>query len=94
MHSLEDVEFGDKLETIRSWAFESTALRIAKLPKCRVIGECDQLMDVELSKDLETIEFAAFCDCPRLRRIFIPLKDNLLDNYQALELMQSALLRG
>ena len=30
-----------------------------------------------MSEDLERIELEAFGDCPRLRRIVIPLKDNL-----------------
>jgi hypothetical protein len=33
-----------------------------------------------LSEDLERIDNGAFIDCPSLRRIFIPLKDNLLDD--------------
>jgi hypothetical protein len=35
---------------------------------------------VELSKDLETIGGAALAYCPRLRRVAMPLKDNLLGN--------------
>ncbi len=80
---LDDVDFGDKLETIGDQAFGYTALRIIKLPKVRVIRtsaflECYQLTHVELSKDLEGIEDGAFESCPHLRRIAIPLKDNLL----------------
>ena len=33
-----------------------------------------------MSEDLERIELEAFGDCPRLRRIVIPLKDNLLSD--------------
>ncbi len=83
--ALEDVEFGDKLETIGDDAFRGCRLRNIKLPKCRVIGEysfanCRQLTDVELSdEDLETIGYRAFSNCRRLRRIAIPLKDNLFD---------------
>ncbi len=83
--ALADVVFGDKLETIGEWAFADTPLRTIKIPKVRVIeegafAECDQLMDVELSEDLERIEDFAFGNCPRLRRIAFPLKDNLLGN--------------
>ena len=81
--ALVDVEFGDKLETIGEYAFADTALRIIKLPKVRVIGNyafigCEQLTEVELSKDLETIGSWVFSNCSRLRRIAIPLKNNLL----------------
>jgi hypothetical protein len=81
--ALEDVGYGDKLETIGEYAFTQTSLRSIKIPKVRVIGyyafyKCEQLTDVELSKDLETIEGGAFEDCPNLRRVAIPLKDNLL----------------
>jgi hypothetical protein len=55
---LADVEFGDKLETIGSSAFASTALRTIKILKVRVIefsafAGCEQLMEAELSGDLE-----------------------------------------
>ncbi len=84
-NALEDAEFGDKLETIGEWAFRSTALRNIKILKVRVIAyaafsRCKHLSEVELSKDLETIERFAFNDCPRLRRIAMPLKDNLLND--------------
>ena len=78
---LEDVEFGNKLESIGDDAFRGCRLRNIKLPKCRVIGKyafanCEQLTEVELfDEDLETIKVAAFFECPRLRRIAIPLKD-------------------
>ena len=82
--ALENVEFGDKLETIGRRAFQSTSLRKIQLPKVRAIGiraftECEQLTEVELSEDLEVIEEGAFEDCPNLRRVALPLKDNLLD---------------
>ena len=64
-------------------AFEYAALRNIKMPKVRTIGNCafrycEQLTEVELSSHLERIEAGAFEECPRLRRIVIPLKDNLL----------------
>jgi hypothetical protein len=80
---LMDVEFGDKLETIEEYAFACCPLRrsIVILPIVRTIGErvfgyCKQLTDVELPA-VERIEQFAFIRCPRLRRIAIPLKDNL-----------------
>jgi hypothetical protein len=82
---LEDVEFGNKLDTIGFEAFRSTALRNVKLTKVRSIETCafwgcKQLTDVELSEDLQRIGGAALAYCPRLRRVVIPLKDNLLGN--------------
>jgi hypothetical protein len=79
-----DVEFSDKLESIGENAFACTALRSIKLPKVRVIDDyafynCHQLMEVELSEDLERIRYEAFGECP-FRRIAIPLKIYLLQN--------------
>lgn len=84
MHkSLEHVEFGDKLETIRGSAFYGCAsMKRIKIPKVRVIKYvafrfCSELMDVELSEDLETIGGYAFGSCPHLVRIAVPLKENM-----------------
>ena len=80
---LTDVEVGDKLETIKAGAFrQCTSLQKIKIPTVRTIGErvfgdCQQLMDAELPS-IERIGVRAFYDCPRLRRIVIPLKDNML----------------
>jgi hypothetical protein len=85
-NALEEVEFGDELETIGVNAFYyCESIRNIKIPKVRIIEmgafrECDELTEVELTEDLETIgEWGFTVDCPRLRRILIPLKDNLLD---------------
>ena len=82
--NLVDVKFGDKLEIIGGSAFFGTSLRNVKLRKVRTIGShafsgCEQLIDVELSKDLERIGYGAFNYCPRLRRIAMPLKDDMFD---------------
>jgi hypothetical protein len=81
--ALEDVEFGDELDTIGFNSFSYTAIRNIKLSKVRSIGKwafwgCEQLTDVELSEDLERIEGRVFVGCSRLRRIAIPLKNNLI----------------
>ena len=80
--ALMDVKFGNKLETIGSYAFRRTALRNNRLPNIRFIGngafaECEQMTDVKLSEDVERIEGLAFVGSP-LRRIAMPLKHNLL----------------
>jgi hypothetical protein len=100
--ALTDVEFGDELETIGRAAFGGTSLRSIKLPKVRIIEDyafstCEQLTDVELSEDLEQIGYKAFGTCPRLRRIAIPLKDNLLDEgvfFECEDLSQVDLIGG
>jgi len=83
--ALEDVEFGDKLETVGSDAFRGTSLRNIKMPKVRFIGrsafsQCKQLSDVELSEYLETIQGSAFADCLQLRRIAMPLKRAIFED--------------
>jgi hypothetical protein len=79
--ALTDVEFGDKLETIRGSAFVGCSLQKIKIPTVRTIeqgafADCKQLTDVELP-DIEIIGQHAFNRCPRLQRIAIPLKDSM-----------------
>ncbi len=81
---LKNVDFGDKLETIGFGAFSFTSLRNIKLPKIRVIENfafagCEQLKEVKLSEDLERIGERPFLDCRCLRRIAMPLKDDMFD---------------
>ena len=80
--ALTDVEFGDRLETVRSRAFDRCRLKSIKLPSARTVQElsfshCNQLTDVEFGINLERIGFNSFYNCRRLRRIAIPLKDDL-----------------
>jgi hypothetical protein len=87
--ALEEVEFGEKLKFIDNQAFRRCSLRKIKLPKVLIIqdyafSECRQLTDVELSEDLEAIGGGSgyggtFENCRSLRRIAIPLKDDLLN---------------
>jgi hypothetical protein len=86
--ALADVEFGVKMEIIGDSAFARTALSNIKIPPKAWVGDyafyrCKQLMEVDMSDYLEErkIGVSAFHDCRRLRRIVIPLKDNLLGNY-------------
>jgi hypothetical protein len=79
--ALTDVEFGDKLETIRGNAFVGCSLQKIKMPSVRTIeqgafADCEQLTDVELPA-VERIGEFAFTRCENLQRIVIPLKDNL-----------------
>ena len=88
--ALEEVEFGETLKFIDQQAFlHCTSIRNIKLSKVLIIGdyafsECRQLTDVELSEDLEAIGGGSgyggtFENCRSLRRIAIPLKDDLLN---------------
>ena len=88
--ALKDVEFGDMLDIIGGCAFGCTALRNINIPKVSIIEEgafygCKQLTEVELSRDLETIELNAFLNCPRLRRIALPLKRGIFEAYSIFE---------
>jgi len=80
--ALTDVEFSDKLETIRRKAFGfCVSLQRIKMPSVRTIEEeafdnCIALTDVELL-DVERIRILAFNKCLALRRIAIPLRDNM-----------------
>ena len=99
---LESVEFGNKLETIGESALADTSLRNIKLPKVRFIenrafANCQQLTEVKLSRDLLTIGDWAFCECSSLRRIALPLKDNLLGDhvfYECEDLSQVDIVGG
>eukprot|EP00986_Skeletonema_menzelii_P009414 scaffold4281_cov167-Skeletonema_menzelii.AAC.1 len=78
-----DVEFGDKLETIKRGAFSFTQLKKIKMPSVRTVGECAfkgcyELSDVECGEPLETLQLGAFLHCPKLERIALPLKDNMI----------------
>ena len=86
---LTDVDFGDKLETIEKEAFAcsrwycSNKLKKIKMPSVRTIGESaftwsPQLSDVEFGEALRTLEERAFCNCPKLKRVALPLKDNMI----------------
>eukprot|EP00984_Skeletonema_dohrnii_P009143 scaffold3460_cov93-Skeletonema_dohrnii-CCMP3373.AAC.3 len=79
-----NVEFGGKLEIIRSGAFGfGPSLQKIKLPSVRTVeegafGGCRQLTDVVFGGNLETIQNHAFHSCPLLRRIAVPLKDDMI----------------
>ena len=83
---LTDVEFGDQLETIEQSAFNSTALKNIKLPSVRTVGRtafgnCGELSDVEFGEELRTIQQSAFHSCPKLKRIVLPLKGNIIEDH-------------
>jgi hypothetical protein len=84
---LTDVELGDKLETIGQNAFSRcTSLRSVTIPSVRTIGEwafssCIRLTDLDLPEDLDRIGPYAFYNCTSsLRRIVMPLKDNMIED--------------
>ena len=82
-YALSELE-SDKLEIIHHCAFGyCKSIRSINLPSIRRVGNsafkrCEALTDAEFGKDLERIEGRAFLHCP-LRRIVIPLKDNLIN---------------
>jgi hypothetical protein len=79
--SLTEVEFGDNLETIGQKAFaHCSSLRSVKMLSVRTIGwqafeNCYKLKDLVLPEGLETV---GVYGCPNLRRITMPLKDNMI----------------
>ncbi len=89
--ALSELEF-DKLEIVGHRAFAwCTSLRSINMPSIRRVGInafvsfalTSALTGVVFGRDLERIEAYAFHDCTALRRIAIPLKDNLVIYYNA-----------
>ena len=86
-HALSELDF-DKLEIIGYNAFAlCISLRSIDMPSIRRVGNgafvrCPALTDAVFGKDLERIEGGAF-NRSSLRRIAIPLKDNLIIYYGA-----------
>lgn len=80
--SLQVVELDDNLDTIGRSAFqECIALKCIKVKSARIIerwtfNNCLSLTELELL-NAERIEEGAFNGCPSLRRIAIPLRNNL-----------------
>ena len=82
---LEDVEFGDELETIGKLAFyQCGSLRRLTLHAVSTIelcafACCDQLTKITLPQEgLVAVRGRAFAECPSLKRIAIPLKEDML----------------
>ncbi len=55
------------------------------MPSVRTIGNfafecCYELSDVECGEDLETIRMCAFHTCPKLKRLVLPLKDDMIED--------------
>ena len=81
---LTDVEFGNKLETIELEAFDHcAALGSIRIQSVRTIGSgafasCDELSDVEFGEVLRTLQSFAFSACCKLKRVALPLKDNMI----------------
>jgi hypothetical protein len=88
-----ELEFG-KLEIIGEAAFAHCKdLKSINMPSVRRVGhaafyDCTSLTEAAFGKDLEIVEFA-FRECTSLRRIAIPLKNGLIDNYRAFMLCES-----
>lgn len=95
---LQFVEFGDKLESIRTYAFGLCSIEHLKLPSVvsiddNVFLDCTRLIDVEFSDKLERLSTWAFNGCRSLQRIAIPLKrglfsdDNVFDGCEQLKIV-------
>jgi hypothetical protein len=75
---LDDVDFGDKLETIGEVALqECLSLQRIKLPGVKTIGKgafkkCTALTEVEFGNKLETIGGSAFFQCESMSEINLP----------------------
>jgi len=79
------VEFGEKLEIIGSGAFCHCPIKSIKIPTLRTIkngafSDCRQLAEAEFGGKLEIIGYGAFRGCLSLRRIAIPLKDDMIED--------------
>ena len=86
--ALSELDF-DKLEIIGTCAFaDCKSLRSVNMPSVRKVGPCAfarcyALTDVVFGEKLDRIEAYAFLGCTALRRISIPLKDNLIIYYNS-----------
>jgi hypothetical protein len=85
--NLESVEFGDRLESIGEYAFNTCSLQHLKVPSIITIragafNNCQRLTDIEFSERLETIGECAFHNCERLQRVAIPLKRDLFVSFR------------
>ena len=82
-NALRDLDF-DKLEIIGESAFANClSLRSINLPSVRRVKSwafkfCRVLTDAVFGEDLERIAGSAFRGCTSMRRVAIPLKDNLI----------------
>ena len=82
-YALSELEF-DKLEVIGFGGFQyCSSLRSIDMPSIKILRRmafkrCVALTDAVFGEKLERIETYAFLDCTALRRIVIPLKDNLI----------------
>jgi hypothetical protein len=81
-YALSEMEF-DKLEIIDNLAFCGSSLRSINMPSIRRVGPgafngCEKLTSAMFGGKLERIEQNVFYGCTALRRIVIPLKDNLI----------------
>eukprot|EP00984_Skeletonema_dohrnii_P019775 scaffold9515_cov136-Skeletonema_dohrnii-CCMP3373.AAC.5 len=81
--ALTDVECG-KLEIIKEEAFNkctslmSIDLLSAKVVEMGAFTDCEALTEAKFGSKLDRIEEEAFCYCPSLERITIPLKDGII----------------
>ena len=75
-----------KLERIGKWAFSGCkSLSSIDLPSIKIFDQyaftnCTNLTNAKFGIDLESLGCSAFCDCPSLERITLPLKDDMINH--------------
>ena len=77
---LEHIDLPDGLSEIGDWAFYKSGIKEITIPEsCTTIRGCTFQNCLELSRvilhdGVEEIESFAFSDCPKLRKVYVPLK--------------------
>ena len=78
-----------KLERIGRGVFnDCTSLSSIDLPSIKIVETgafcgCRNLPSVKFGKTMESLGLVAFCNCPSLERIALPLKDGMIDTMNA-----------
>ena len=82
---LRDLEFSSKkLERIGAGAFSRCAsLLVLKIPSVKIVDDfafqyCVNMTDVDFGEELEQVKGSAFLNCYFLRRVAMPLKEDLI----------------
>ncbi len=93
-HALSDLDDFVKLEIIEHHAFNRCSLKFINMPSLRRVGVCafaycTALTDAVFGEDLGRIDRCAFNGCTALRRIAIPLRNDLIIAWDAFDLCEN-----